>query len=97
MKRPNITPGPWKENEHGRILANGDTLLIQGVALPHYTTPEIEANTKAVKAVPKLLAILEQMAECQFSAENCASLEVARARIQSLARLGLKEAGYTFD
>jgi hypothetical protein len=91
MKRPNITPGDWKTNEHGRILANGATLLVKGVALPHYTSLEIEANAHAIAAVPKLLAALES---CLLRLDH----HDAQSAPECLqARAALIEAGYTFD
>jgi hypothetical protein len=91
MKRPNITPGDWKTNEHGRILANGATLLVKGVALPHYTSLEIEANARAIASVPKLLATLESALN---TLEDCETCEPGTAREVKAA---LIEAGYTFD
>lgn len=77
MKRPNITPGPWKAGVTYQDDAN--------------------ANAKAISAIPKLLAVLEEFALCDLSEANCASFEVANKRIQALAKLALIEAGYTFD
>lgn len=102
MKRPNITPGEWKTNEHGRILANGATLLVKGVALPHYTSLEIEANARAIASVPKLLAALEPFASFfngDLADVGGGTLVTPSLKLQAFkdAKAALIEAGYTFD
>ena len=89
MKRPNITPGEWKRNEHGRILANGDTLGVIGVSLPHYANAEAEANARAIAALPKVLAALETLAHGLNYDESSNDYQIVKA--------ALIEAGYTFD
>lgn len=54
-------------------------------------------NITPISAIPKLLAVLEEFALCDLSEANCASFEVANKRIQALAKLALREAGYAFD
>ena len=101
MKRPNITPGEWKRNEHGRILANGDTLGVIGVSLPHYANAEAEANARAIAALPKVLAALEPLAyffKGDLSAVGGGTHVAPSFPLQAFkdAKAALLEAGYTF-
>jgi hypothetical protein len=96
MKRPNITPGPWKA-----VNINGTYIIRDAKSRTVSENPGVtyqdDANAKAISAIPKLLAVLEEFALCELSEANCASFEVANKRIQALAKLVLIEAGYAFD
>lgn len=54
------TPGPWSINEYGTIKTpDGNTLLVEGVALPSRSTAESIANTRLIAAAPELLQVVD--------------------------------------
>lgn len=62
MNRPNITPGPWKDNgfinASERIVIESDAAQVAEVYYPScYLTRN--ANARAIAAVPALLEALE--------------------------------------
>ena len=64
MKRPNITPGPWKEarKSHFCIVGKGGTFVADmrpWASAPGLSTPRQEANARAIAALPALLEALE--------------------------------------
>jgi hypothetical protein len=70
------------------------------VALPHYTSLEIEANARAIASVPRLLSALEDIARLvETEPENLHEAQVQRycQSPAAWARQALIEAGYTFD
>ena len=73
MKRPNITPGPWKEarKSHFCIVGKGGTFVADmrpWASAPGLSTPRQEANARAIAALPNLLDTLEA---CLQSLEDC--------------------------
>ncbi|CAA2107713.1 hypothetical protein [Variovorax paradoxus] len=51
------TPGPWTIGEYNRILtANGETLKVEGIALPNVSCDEFRANGRLIASAPELLA-----------------------------------------
>ncbi len=90
MKRPNITPGPWKEDRksHFCIVGNGGTFVSDmrpSAGTAGISTPRQEANARAIAALPDLLETLESIAHdfrCYDNAEH--------------ARDALTLAGYEF-
>lgn len=98
MKKPNITPGPWKtdrrfpasiiagepeETPHG--LAADSICKVMGSALPNYKT-----NLQAIAALPDLLAALEGLILDKYLADPINADRMAPAKA------ALIKAGYTF-
>lgn len=61
MKKPNITPGEWTATKSGEIQIDPTTPICR--CFDNVSRPpgliECEANTKAIAAIPALLAALE--------------------------------------
>lgn len=55
---------------------------------PHWA-PACLAGADALRREPRYRAVLEQLATNELSDENCASVEVAGARVRGLARQAL--------
>jgi len=93
MKRPNITPGPWKLNA-GRSIEtpSGDFHLSygteKGTSMPRFRSPtELDRIAEAAAALPDLLAALEKIES------ELADIDLP---FPSYAREALVKAGYTF-
>ena len=71
MKRPCITPGPW-EVEEGFIVALWEDGARYDICDPRCAPPafneEMDANAKAIAALPDLLAAMEG---CLQSLKDC--------------------------
>ena len=103
MKRPNITPGPWKQDarlNNSSTLSGADKHLAtfhrdgQTTAQIHPSAGEAEANARAIAAVPdthkaleRALGTLERMAD-KLESYDVGTVEAIRA--------ALTKAGYTF-
>lgn len=58
------TPGPWKVGDYGRILSlDGQTIEVEGVALPMVSTPVSKANARLIAAAPEMLKELKRSAD----------------------------------
>jgi hypothetical protein len=99
MKKPNITPGPWRQGtRQGFCMANvynKHELCIASVSV--FGAPvEQEANIKAIAALQDLLAALEaalSLLECA----NDHQREAGRLEYDTqTARAALIKAGYEF-
>lgn len=100
MKKPNITPGEWTL-EPGRNFStqSGTFYLTYGrdknTSLPHFSSPtELDANARAIAAVPELLEALEMVHWWIIG-----SLPKGRTSSDCLRQMreALEKAGYTFD
>ena len=105
MKRPNITPGPWRQASTAqadeyttRILAGQGTRsfrVAETFAHPDADTfDEAEANARAIAALPDLLSALESclsIVELSNAGYGCPPWE---KEIKG-ARAALQKAGYT--
>jgi hypothetical protein len=99
MKRPNITPGPWRTDRAGVNVIDPKEKAEYVLCHCHESRlTVIEANARAIAALPDLLAALEslhRLATIQLSQganldglTNCTALAAARA--------ALIKAGYEF-
>jgi len=99
MKRPQITPGPWKEarKSHFCIVGNGGTFVADmrpSASTAGISTPRQEANARAIAAIPALLEALE---DCLQSLQRLPdSPDAYRATCIFQAREALRLAGYEF-
>lgn len=111
MKKPNITPGPWKQDAR---LNNSSTLSGAGKHLAtfhrdgqtttqvHPSAGEAEANARAIAAVPDLLEALELARDLIKVARSRFPKSVKNPDTYKLcladAAIGsaLAKAGYTF-
>ena len=109
MKKPNITPGPWRIlDDYHASFHNEFTPRIEDVweignreegSTPAYATSE--ANGKAIAAVPDLLAALEQCLP-DWHADDNGTLangrsagEISVGDMRAI-KAALTKAGYTF-
>lgn len=55
-----FTKGDWELDRFGTIKANGETLLVSGVAIPcgYSSNEEVEANTHLITAAPEMYNML---------------------------------------
>lgn len=105
MKRPNITPGPWKEarKSHFCIVGNGGTFVADmrpSASTAGISTPRQEANARAIAALPALLEALESMLEAyapfhQHSVSHKGGEEGLHSAVRK-TRAALRLAGYEF-
>ena len=107
MKRPNITPGPWKEIE-GFISGKFSDGRYHDVCDPRCAPSddddvfaEMNANAQAIAAVPDLLEALEPFAayfsEVPTSGGNGTRVSPSfTVQQRQAARAALTKAGYTF-
>ncbi len=105
MKRPNITPGPWRQASTAqadeyttRILAGNPARsfrVAETFAHPDADNfDEAEANARAIAAVPDLLTALAAI--CDASDDLRLTLFELRTAAGHLASHALLKAGYTF-
>jgi hypothetical protein len=62
MKRPQITPGPWKacqETTRGEFVTETRIRSADDSHIAHVTPCAVEANARAIASVPALLEALE--------------------------------------
>lgn len=99
MKRPNITPGEWRQNAvavqhdiHDVLSGDGATVaFIPGKGLHR------KADGKAIAALPALMAALEKLViEAAITDHGEGNLEIGRSTFKE-ACAALTAAGYTFD
>jgi hypothetical protein len=105
MKRPNITPGAWRQNKtavkhdiYDVLDSEGGTIAFVPVA--DKGSKHAKSNGQAIASVPKLLAALEDIARLvETEPENQHEAQVQRycQSPAAWARQALIEAGYTFD
>ena len=106
MKRPNITPGPWKLNA-GRSIEtpSGDFHLSygteKGTGMPRFRSPtELDRVAEAAAALPDLLAALEATLEqAEAHTETMTEKQFSESPWHPLwnqTRQALTKAGYTF-
>ena len=102
MKRPNITPGPWKEarKSHFCIVGNGGTFVADmrpSASTSGISTPRQEANAKAIAALPALLEALEGLLSRASSLDQSATHDgLQNCDAIANARSALTLAGYEF-
>lgn len=103
MKKPNITPGPWKETE-GFITGKFSDGEYHDVCDPRCAPSddddvfaEMNANARAIAAVPDLLKVLESIF---YASEAPPGATLGEARLCQMfkdqTRAALTKAGYTF-
>ena len=97
MKRPNITPGPWRRDRAGVNVIDPKEKSEYVLCHCHESRlPVIEANAQAIATLPDLLDALERA----LSLLECANDHQRKAgRLEydtQTARAALTKAGYTF-
>lgn len=108
MKRPQITPGQWREYNltKGRILKNWSVCDSRGCRIakieemPGQCSAEEHANARAIAALPALLEALESMLEAyapfhQKSVDHKGGEEGLHSAVRK-TRAALTLAGYEF-
>jgi hypothetical protein len=100
MKRPQITPGPWKEarKSHFCIVGNGGTFVADmrpSASTAGISTPKQEANARAIAAVPALLEALGDFVRLAQNSPFGSTIEVHESYFEE-ARAALRLAGYEF-
>ena len=64
MRKEKFTKGPWIVNDYGAIIANGDTLAVRGVAIPHgWAEEETTANVNLISTAPEMYEMLKVLRE----------------------------------
>lgn len=97
MTRPNITPGPWKDNgfinASERIVIESEAAQVAEVYCPScYATRN--ANARAIAAVPALLEALETASGAIGQLGEAANIDTSA--VQKHIRSALVAAGYQF-
>jgi hypothetical protein len=79
-----------------RNLAPDERASLNEMFFSHFPDWNKDSDPVAVLAdrIGKMKSSLEQLAECNLTEENCASLEVASRRVRNIARTGLTSAGF---
>lgn len=103
MKKPNITPGPWRIKDHEiedfRVFGNceGGALARVIKANNFGGTAQDQANARLIAAAPAMAEALEDCAGVLRSIEDqLKGKSIAVTRILAKAREALTLAGYEF-
>ena len=86
MSAAKCTPGPWTQGKYGEVRdANGNELVVEGVALGGKSTEETRANARLIAAAPELLEALQgvetRCASSGYVGQDGQFLKVIRAAI----------------